>query len=87
MKKGLFAKAILIFCFIFITVFTVVVLINFIITGYEPSSLIQWVYTFWGCELVLLILKKVFDKKQSAAAEKELLSNYSSNNLDDSNRG
>jgi hypothetical protein len=84
-KKGAFATFILLYCFIFLSVFDVIILINFIFTSYEPSSLIQWVHTFWGCEVFLLLLKKLYDKKQTA--EREQIGLYSYNNLDDVNVG
>lgn len=62
-KKGLFGKVILVYSLTFISVFTVVVLIIFAKTGYEPSSLVQWVYTFWGLEIAALLIKKIIDKK------------------------
>lgn len=61
--KGVFGRRVLIFCFLFIMVYTVWVMWEQHRTGMEPApTLTQWVYTFFGVEVALLCLKRIFAK-------------------------
>lgn len=62
-RKGVFGRRVLIFCFLFIMVYTVWVMWEQHQTGMEPApTLTQWVYTFFGVEVALLCLKRIFAK-------------------------
>lgn len=63
-KRGIFGKAVLGISLLFVTVYTVWAAWEQHRTGVEPSpTLTQWVYTFWGIEVTLLCLKRIFAKR------------------------
>lgn len=62
-RKGRFGRRVLIFCFLFILFYTAWVMWEQHRTGMEPApTLTQWVYTFFGVEVALLCLKRIFAK-------------------------
>lgn len=58
-----FLTKVVVFVLAFLVIFTVVILLAFLKTGTEPSSLVQWVYTVFGLELLMTMFKKWLDKK------------------------
>lgn len=62
-RKGLFMKCIIVFMFIYLTVFTYKVLDCFVKTGSEPSTLIGAVFLFCGWESGCLSKIKINKKK------------------------
>ena len=63
MKKADFITKTVVFVLTFLVVFTVAVFIAFLKTGTEPATLVQWVYTVFGLELLVTMFKKYLDKK------------------------
>lgn len=62
-RKGIFSRRVLLFGFGFIFLYTVWVMWEQHRTGMEPSpTLTQWVYSFWGVEVMMLCLKRIFAK-------------------------
>lgn len=57
------ANVVLAFGFVFLTAFTVVMTVGFFVTGTEAPTLVTCVYSFWGAELVGMLVKRIFDKK------------------------
>lgn len=65
-KRGIFGKAVLGVSLLFVTVYTIWAAWEQHRTGMEPSpTLTQWVYTFWGIEVTLLCLKRIFAKRDA----------------------
>ena len=61
--KGHFGRCVLIFSFSFITLYTLWVMWEQHRIGSEPvPTLTQWVYSFWGIEVMMLCLKRIFAK-------------------------
>lgn len=83
MKKGKFLKWMLLISIINIEVFTVVILLLVLIIGYEPMTLVQCFFLFWGTEIGLLMLKTLIDDK----TENNIINqaNYAYNLYDDTN--
>lgn len=70
--RGTFGRRVLIFCFAFIIIYTAWVMWEQHRTGMEPSpTLTQWVYTFFGVEVALLCLKRIFAKPKEPAQQEE----------------
>lgn len=62
-RKGLFSRCVIIFSFLFVSGYTVWAMWEQHRTGLEPTpTLTQWVYTFWGMELIMLCFKRIFAK-------------------------
>lgn len=59
-------KFILAYSLTFVSLFIIAVLINFFITGLEPTTLIQWTVTFFGIEMVVLAVKKIMGDKSTS---------------------
>ena len=63
MKKTDFITKIVIFVLVFLVIFTLAIFLAFLKTGTEPATLVQWVYTVFGLELLVTMFKKYLDKK------------------------
>lgn len=68
-SKG-FARKVLLFTIIQIVIYEIWQMVVFTISGNEASSLTQWMFTFWGIEVALCMMKKLADgKRQSQDSE------------------
>lgn len=69
-----FSKVVVLICIISIIVYTAAALIAFIMVGAEPESLTYAVYGFFGTELCMLVVNRIFgesDDKRSKASPKK----------------
>ena len=62
MRKLDFLTKVVVFDLAFLTIFTVACFISHHITGTEPATLIQMVFTVFGMELLLTMVKTWLDK-------------------------
>lgn len=62
--KNNFMKLVLVVAFVQITLYTVWQMVVFTMTGNEASTLTQWLFTLWGIEIGLLMLKRLLDDKR-----------------------
>ena len=73
-SKGRFCKRMVIFCIGAIIVYTVYSCITYALMGLEPSTLTTCVFAFFGGELMLCCLKRIFTdspKKNTENKESE----------------
>ena len=62
--KNNFMKLVLVVAFVQITIYTIWQMVVFTVTGNEASTLTQWLFTLWGIEIGLLMLKRLLDDKR-----------------------
>lgn len=62
-KKKNTLKRIVSLVLIFLIMFTIACFVIFAITGNEPTTLIQWVFTVFGVELLATMAKAIINKK------------------------
>ena len=55
-------KLIVIFCIVFVVIYTIWAAVEFHFKGLEPGALTAAVYAFFGTELAALCVKRIFDK-------------------------
>ena len=77
-KRGLFMKAIIVYCLAFIAVSNLWALSITEKTGEEPSSIVESINLVHGGELLLCCIKRLFTKSD----EKEKAKNLSLNNIE-----
>lgn len=71
-RKGRFGRRVLMISFAAITLYTIWAMWEQHRTGIEPApTLTQWVYTFWGVEVTLLCLKRIFAKTDAREERKQ----------------
>lgn len=62
--RGAFSRRVIAVSLTFVTLYTVWAAWEQHSTGLEVSpTLTQWVYTFWGVEVTLLCMKRIFTKR------------------------
>lgn len=59
-----FMKAVVVFCLFYLIAFTASCLYLIWKISYEPSTLIQWTFTIFGMELLVMALKKIIENRQ-----------------------
>ena len=69
MRKGLFSKGIVVFCIVFITAYTIVSTYIFTRYNIEATTLTTCVFAFYGGELMLCCLKRVFSNSEKSKKE------------------
>lgn len=63
-RSGAFSRRVIAVSLTFVTLYTVWAAWEQHSTGLEVSpTLTQWVYTFWGVEVTLLCMKRIFAKR------------------------
>jgi hypothetical protein len=67
-KKGIFSRVLIALCILIIIIYTVVITINFLMTGQEPSTTTISVYAFFGSELGFLAAKRIICGQKAAAS-------------------
>ena len=76
MKKGRFSRILVALCIAVVIIYTVWAVLEFRRSGQEAATLTTAVYGFFGTELALLCLKRIFaksGKKECEANEHENL--------------
>ena len=76
MKKGKFSRILVALCIAVVIIYTVWAVLEFRRSGQEAATLTTAVYGFFGAELALLCLKRIFAKsgeKEREANEHENL--------------
>lgn len=70
MRKGKFSRILVVFCIAVVITYTLWAALEFRRSGLEPSTLTTAVYGFFGTELALLCLKRIFAKAEKKEGEK-----------------
>lgn len=72
MRKGFFSRVLVVLCIAVVLAYTVWAALSFMHSGIEPSTLTTAVYGFFGTELGLLCLKRIFSKNDKKEGVEEI---------------
>ena len=68
-SKHSYMKKTIALCVVYLTIYTLWQMYTFQTTGQEASTLTQWVFTFWGIEVALLMIKRVMEDKNKKSSD------------------
>jgi diacylglycerol kinase len=71
MRKADFLTKTVVYVLSFLTVFTIACFISNHINGLGQDTLIQWVFTVFGIELLATMVKKIVDTKYGKSNDNE----------------
>lgn len=71
MRKGRFSRILVVFCICVVIAYTLWAVLEFRRSGLEATTLTTAVYGFFGTELALLCLKRIFAKAEKKEGEKD----------------